>query len=131
VIEKARNGYFNLRRLEGMKPEFKARYFSSVGSNQVQVCSSLRERVCFNCLNVLDLANAPIHGMNIIFCQNVLIYFRRWRRQEIVRHLAERLAPGGLLILGQGELTDWHPPGLQRVPSGHVLAWTKRQTDEE
>lgn len=131
VIEKARRGYFNLRRIEGMKPEFQARYFSQIDSKQVQICSSLRERVCFNCLNVLDLASAPTHGMNIIFCQNLLIYFRRWRRQEIVRHLAERLAPGGLLILGQGELTDWHPPGLQRVPSGHVLAWTKRQTDDE
>ncbi|EBA01460.1 CheR family methyltransferase [Marinobacter sp. ELB17] len=131
VLEKARRGYFNLRRLEGMKPEFQARYFSPIDSKQVQICSSLRERVCFNCLNVLDLESAPTHGMNIIFCQNLLIYFHRWRRQEIVRHLAERLAPGGLLILGQGELSKWHPPGLQRVPSGHVLAWTKRQTDDE
>jgi chemotaxis protein methyltransferase CheR/type IV pilus assembly protein PilK len=72
-----------------------------------------------------------MHGMNIIFCQNLLIYFRRWRRREIVKRLAERLAPGGLLVLGQGELTDWQPPGLQRVPSEHVLAWIKRQTDEE
>ena len=77
------------------------------------------------------LKHAPMHGMNIIFCQNLLIYFRRWRRREIVKRLAERLAPGGLLVLGQGELTDWQPPGLQRVPSEHVLAWIKRQTDEE
>ena len=48
-----------------------------------------------------------------------------------MKRLAERLAPGGLLVLGQGELTDWQPPGLQRVPSEHVLAWIKRQADEE
>ncbi len=64
-------------------------------------------------------------------CQNLLIYFRRWRRREIVKQLAERLAPGGLLVLGQGELTDWQPPGLQRVPSENILAWMRRQTDED
>ena len=93
--------------------------------------NNIRDRVCFTRLNVLDLDKAPMHGMNIIFCQNLLIYFRRWRRREIVKRLAERLAPGGLLVLGQGELTDWQPPGLQRVPSEHVLAWIKRQSDEE
>lgn len=131
VIEKGRRGYFNVRRLEGMDRSLQARYFRPVDAGTVQISSSLRDRVCFVGLNVLDLERAPIRGADIIFCQNLLVYFRRWRRREIVKHLAERLAPGGLLILGQGELTDWHPPGLQRVPSGHVLAWTKRQTDDE
>jgi len=131
VIEKARNGQFNPRKLLGMDEEMKARYFRPAERNTVEIVNSIRDRVCFTRLNVLDLDKAPMHGMNIIFCQNLLIYFRRWRRREIVKRLAERLAPGGLLVLGQGELTDWQPPGLQRVPSEHVLAWIKRQTDEE
>lgn len=131
VIEKARNGQFNPRKLLGMDEGMKARYFRPAERNTVEIVESIRDRVCFTRLNVLDLDKAPMHGMNIIFCQNLLIYFRRWRRREIVKRLAERLAPGGLLVLGQGELTDWQPPGLQRVPSEHVLAWIKRQTDEE
>jgi chemotaxis protein methyltransferase CheR/type IV pilus assembly protein PilK len=131
VIEKARNGQFNPRKLLGMDEDMKSRYFRPAERNTVEIVNSIRDRVCFTRLNVLDLDKAPMHGMNIIFCQNLLIYFRRWRRREIVKRLAERLAPGGLLVLGQGELTDWQPPGLQRVPSEHVLAWIKRQTDEE
>ncbi|SHK16754.1 MCP methyltransferase, CheR-type [Marinobacter antarcticus] len=131
VIEKARAGQFNARKLQGMEENMKTRYFRPAERNTVEIVDSIRERVCFTRLNVLDLDKAPMHGMNIIFCQNLLIYFRRWRRRDIVRRLAERLAPGGLLVLGQGELTDWQPPGLQRVPSEHVLAWIKRQTDEE
>ena len=131
VIDKARNGQFNPRKLLGMDEEMKSRYFRPAERNTVEIVNSIRDRVCFTRLNVLDLDKAPMHGMNIIFCQNLLIYFRRWRRREIVKRLAERLAPGGLLVLGQGELTDWQPPGLQRVPSEHVLAWIKRQTDEE
>jgi chemotaxis protein methyltransferase CheR/type IV pilus assembly protein PilK len=131
VIEKARNGQFNPRKLLGMDEDMKSRYFRPAERNTVEIVNSIRDRVCFTRLNVLDLDKAPMHGMNIIFCQNLLIYFRRWRRREIVKRLAERLAPGGVLVLGQGELTDWQPPGLQRVPSEHVLAWIKRQTDEE
>ncbi|BEH16382.1 MULTISPECIES: CheR family methyltransferase [Marinobacter] len=131
AIEKARQGQFNARKLLGMDEDMKARYFRPSERNTVEIVNSIRDRVCFTRLNVLDLDKAPMHGMNIIFCQNLLIYFRRWRRREIVKRLAERLAPGGLLVLGQGELTDWQPPGLQRLPSEHVLAWIKRQSDEE
>ncbi len=131
AIEKARQGQYSARKLLGMDEVLQARYFRPAERNTVEIVNSIRDRVCFTRLNVLDLANAPMHGMNIIFCQNLLIYFRRWRRRDIVKRLAERLAPGGLLVLGQGELTDWQPPGLQRVPSEHVLAWIKRQSDEE
>ena len=131
AIDKAQSGLFSARKLMGMDDAMKARYFRPAERNNVEIIESIRERVCFTRLNVLDLKHAPMHGMNIIFCQNLLIYFRRWRRREIVKRLAERLGPGGLLVLGQGELTDWQPPGLQRVPSEHVLAWIKRQTDEE
>lgn len=126
AIDKAQSGLFSARKLMGMDEAMKARYFRPAERNNVEIVKSIRERVCFTRLNVLDLKHAPMHGMNIIFCQNLLIYFRRWRRREIVKRLAERLAPGGLLVLGQGELTDWQPPGLQRVPSEHVLAWIKR-----
>lgn len=131
ALRKARQGRFSLRKLQHVKPELRQRYFTLSGEDSAEIVSSLRERVCFARLNVLDLDTAPMHGMNIIFCQNLLLYFRRWRRREIVKRLTERLAPGGLLVLGHGELTDWQPPGLQRVPSEHVLAWTKRQANEE
>ncbi|SDW85641.1 CheR family methyltransferase [Marinobacter mobilis] len=131
AIDKGQRGLFNARKLEAMDERLKARYFRPAERNSVEIIKSIRERVCFTRLNVLDLKQAPMHGMNIIFCQNLLIYFRRWRRREIVKRLAERLAPGGLLVLGQGELTDWQPPGLQRVPSEKVLAWIRRQSDEE
>ena len=45
--------------------------------------------------------------MDVIFCQNLLIYFRCWRRREILNHLAERLVPGGLLVVGVGEVAGF------------------------
>ena len=76
--------------------------------------------------NVLELAKAPISGMDVIFCQNLLIYFRRWRRREILNRLAERLAPGGLMVLGVGEVVGWQHPDLDPVPNEQVLAFTRK-----
>ena len=65
-------------------------------------------------------------GMDVIFCQNLLIYFRRWRRREILNRLAERLVPGGLLVIGVGEMSDWQHPDLQPVADEQVLAFTRK-----
>ncbi len=67
----------------------------------------------------------PWSGLDVIFCQNLLIYFRRWRRRDILNGLAERLAPGGLLVLGVGEMTGWQHPALQPVADERVLAFTR------
>ena len=93
----------------------------------MQVADGLRERVCFAHLNVLNLDQAPMDDMDLIFCQNMLIYFRRWRKRQIVNQLAGRLAPGGLLVLGPGEITDWHDPRLERVHFADTLAFRRRQ----
>jgi chemotaxis protein methyltransferase CheR/type IV pilus assembly protein PilK len=57
----------------------------------------------------------------------MLIYFRRWRKKQIVTRLAERLAPGGLMVLGIGEVTDWSHPDLERVQMADTLAFRRRE----
>lgn len=47
------------------------------------------------------------------------------RRRDIANRLADLLAPGGLLILGQGELTGWEHPELTPVAASKVLAWQR------
>ena len=56
----------------------------------------------------------------------LLIYFQSWRKQDIVTQLAERLAPGGILVLGLGEVLDWQRPDMQRLPFRDTLAFVKR-----
>ena len=53
--------------------------------------------------------------LDLIFCQNVLIYFARERRRELLAHFANLLKPGGLLVLGSGEVTNFAHARLRRV----------------
>ncbi|MCJ1886841.1 protein-glutamate O-methyltransferase CheR [Pseudomonas sp. LA21] len=126
ALSRARAAVYAARKLDEFDPALTERFFSVQADGRYQVIPSLAERVCCARLNVLELAQAPMSGMDVIFCQNLLIYFRRWRRREILNRLAERLAPGGLLVVGVGEVVDWHHPLLEPVADEHVLAFTRK-----
>ncbi len=126
ALEKARTGVYTERKLVTVDDALREKYFDKHENGRYEVIPAIKDRVCFARVNILELGNAPMHGMNIIFCQNVLIYFRRWRRKEILSRLVERLVPGGLLVLGQGEIVDWEHPDLERVPSDKALAFIRR-----
>jgi type IV pilus assembly protein PilK len=126
ALAKAREGQYGARRLEQMDEELCQRYFQAQQDGRFKVIPSLAARVCSARLNVLELAKAPMSGMDVIFCQNLLIYFRRWRRRDILNRLAERLAPGGLLVVGVGEIAVWQHPELVPVADERVLAFTRK-----
>lgn len=126
ALNRAREARYAARKLEDIDPELATRYFSAQDDGRYAVIPDLAERVCCARLNVLELAKAPMSGMDVIFCQNLLIYFRRWRRRDILNRLAERLAPGGLLVIGVGEVADWHHPLLEPVADERVLAFTRK-----
>lgn len=126
ALGKAREGVYAARKLEQLDESLGARYFAAQDDGRFKVIPSLAARVCCARLNVLELAKAPMSGMDVIFCQNLLIYFRRWRRREILNRLAERLAPGGLLVVGVGEVVGWQHPDLVPVANDQVLAFTRK-----
>lgn len=126
ALSKARDGHYGARRLEQLETDLCQRYFLAQDDGRFKVVPNLAARVCCARLNVLELAKAPMSGMDVIFCQNLLIYFRRWRRREILNRLAERLVPGGLLVIGVGEVAGWQHPELIPVADERVLAFTRK-----
>jgi chemotaxis protein methyltransferase CheR/type IV pilus assembly protein PilK len=126
ALSKGREGVYSSRKLANMENETKARYFEQTPDGRYRVCDRIRDRVCFARVNVLELETVPWRDMDIIFCQNLLIYFKRWRKRDIVTHLAERLRPGGLLVLGVGEVLDWNHPEMERVKYANTTAFMRR-----
>lgn len=132
ALSKARKGLYKKKKVEQQISSAKrTRYFDNVDEKHVQVKALLKERICFARINVLDLDAVPFNDLDIIFCQNVLIYFSRWRRREIVNQLAKRLVVGGIIVLGLGEVMDWSHPQLVRVSSDHVLAFMKKNAEQD
>jgi len=120
-----RSGIYPKRKLDMLPGDEKQRYFEQVDEGRYQVNKKLRSRVCFAHGNVIELKKLPPVKMDLISCHNMLIYFRRWRRRKILGHLAERLKPGGVLIIGMGEIVDWEHPLLVPVEEPSVQAYRR------
>jgi len=127
TLARARQGIYGERRLHNVPTAWKQKYFQPVtGKKEFQVTDELKKRVAFVQVNIMELDRAPMAGMDVIFCQNVLIYFRRFRKRDILANLAVRLAPGGLLVLGVNEAVDWAHPALIRVDYPDTLAFRRK-----
>lgn len=127
VLRKARAGKYQLRALDWVPHEYASIGFKEAApGGLLEVSDLLRQRSCFSQVNILNLAACPLQSQHVIYCQNVLIYFRRWRRREILNVLAERLAPGGILVIGLGEMVDWQHPLLEPVHSSRVSAFVRK-----
>jgi len=124
-LSTGRKGIFHSRKLREVDDTTRRKHFTRVDDTHYQVNDELRKRVCFSRLNVLEMDRIPFGKMHMIFCQNMLIYFDKDRRIEILDNLIEHLEPGGVLILGAGEILGWKPPILEKVDFNDTLAFRR------
>ncbi|MEM1092074.1 MAG: CheR family methyltransferase [Pseudomonadota bacterium] len=101
-------------------------YSRTHGVDEFVIDAALRARTRFAQLNLLDIERQPMSGLELIYCQNVLIYFPRARREAFLDQLVNCLRPGGCLIIGPGEVTQWRNPLLERIDSRRALAFRRR-----
>jgi chemotaxis protein methyltransferase CheR len=106
AVARARAGYYHGRALGNLTPDMLARYFTPHGHGYV-VNDTLRSMVQFDTHNLLDPFPAAAQGVDIIFCQNVLIYFQLDTCRTILDRFYTCLPGGGLLFLGFSE-TLWN-----------------------
>ena len=132
AISQARRGIYRAAKMNAVDQSTNEDYFDQVGKQLWRVKADLRRKVCFLTSNILA-DKSPLIGrkMHLIYCQNMLIYFRRWKRRELVNQLTEHLDNRGCLMLGIGELANWTPEGFARVAPRVVQAYTKVETVEQ
>lgn len=135
ALAKARQGQYKAHELRSLPERYRSRYFTAVGSGHTlvyHVVPQIQALVDFSPINLQDPATYPLPyfehtggGMDIIFCQNVLIYFDTPHRLEIVQRLCQRLRPGGYLFLGPAEVVGLKLPGIEPVRFADALLYQR------
>jgi chemotaxis protein methyltransferase CheR/type IV pilus assembly protein PilK len=123
TLAAARRGIYHRHKLTNVPPALLQRYFTFVDSSHCQISAGLRKRVCFMQMNFIEMQRATLGKMDIVFCQNVLIYFSKARRIQILNSLVEKLKPGGFLVIGPGEIMQWQHPRMERVMHEDTLVY--------
>jgi chemotaxis protein methyltransferase CheR len=106
ALQKARAGCYRGRAIGNLSPEILQRYFHLRDGGHV-VGDALRSLVRFEPLNLLDPFPNDARGVDIIFCQNVTIYFQPPTCRSLIERFYDCLPVGGLLFLGFSE-TLWN-----------------------
>lgn len=125
----ARQGIYASRQLDFVPQVTKNSYFDKLPDDYYQIKDSIRQRTCFIQSNILELNAKLKQSYDVIYCQNVLIYFRQDRKQKVVEELASRLKPGGILMLGHGEVTRVDNKKLTRLDNKHCLAYLRNDNE--
>jgi type IV pilus assembly protein PilK len=129
ALSLARAATYPLSRLEEIPARYRADSIEICGGDELRVVERLRKRVGFACVNLMHASRAPLRQLDLIYCQNVLIYFARERRGELLDGLARLLRPNGLLVLGPGEVTGWAHPQLVRTGGRQTLAFLRQSKE--
>lgn len=115
ALVRARAGRYPPSRLRSLPEEHRERWMEPVAGDPRggwRVREELRRSVSFARLNLVRPEEYRLGLQDVVFCQNVLIYFRPEQRRRVVADLAGRLRPGGYLFLAPGEMVGLDPPDL-------------------
>lgn len=102
VIEFARAGRYSGRKIEKVPPDILSRYFRPVQDEAgvYEVREDIRKKIDFQIDNLFTSTHT---GMHVIFCRNVMIYFKREEQKVLVERFYNALKPGGYLFIGHAE----------------------------
>ncbi len=101
ALTKAKKGEYQLP--ADMPKAWIDKYFNhSKGNSLYTVKSELRDNIIFKSFNLMDAIPFK-RKFDVIFCRNVMIYFKQDTRNELVERFCNALNPGGYLFTSHSE----------------------------
>jgi len=105
ILRQAEEGIYAMDRLKNVSRERLRRYFlrgSGPNEGKARVGRALRDLVTFQRVNLIEPWPTKT-AFDAIFCRNVIIYFDRGHKTQVVDGFADHLRPRGHLFLGHSE----------------------------
>jgi chemotaxis protein methyltransferase CheR len=122
VLEKANLAIYESSAVEPVAPDLRRRYFvrsRDPKDHHVRVVPELRDLVEFRRLNFMEPEYNIGVTADVIFCRNVIIYFDRATKEQVLQKLTRCLIPNGHLFLGHSETL--HGLDVALAPIGPAL----------
>lgn len=103
VIKKAKEGIYSKSSMRAIGSTTLSRYFTQKGG-RYYLNDLVKQKVHFDSVNLIK-PYFPIEGnsFDIVFCKNVIIYFRLDTVKTVIRRFYNALADGGCLFVGHSE----------------------------
>lgn len=132
AIKCAKKAHYSGRELSLIPAQYH-KYIQNIDTDEAKVDSfkhwkiadELYAKVNFAQNNAMTRSVPTPFKQQVIMCQNMLIYFRRFDQRDILAKLVDQCVLGGYLILAPGEALFWQHPKMQRLTHDSVNVWQK------
>ena len=122
AVAMAKQAIYSAEKMTNIQEEFRP-YLSPLNNEMFTIKDVIKNRTAFGVFNLLDIDRPSNIKYDVIYCQNVLMYFERSVREHILNGLVAYLNRDGLLVLGQTEINAWSHPKMKRVNKNRTLAF--------
>ncbi|WP_230530927.1 CheR family methyltransferase [Microvirga roseola] len=120
VLDKAKAGLYSQFEVQrGLPIQLLLKYFKQEG-DQWRIAPEIRAMVDYRPLNLIK-EFGHLGVFDIVYCRNVLIYFDKPTKTDVLRRLANAMAPDGALLLGAAETVLGLTDGLSPDPVNRGL----------
>jgi two-component system CheB/CheR fusion protein len=126
AIEKARTGIYSKNSLQHVSPQRLKQFFVKIDGSY-QIIKPIRDICIFATHNLLK--DPPFSRMDLISCQNVMIYLATSAQKKILLAFHYALKPTGYLALGKSETIGSDTDLFEPVDKEHKL-YLKKSTSQ-
>ena len=133
-IKKAAKGVYTKNSFRGVEQDIIDEFFVR-SPNGMVINDDIRGMVQFEIFNIkLDnglLFPHKYSGFDVVFCRNVLIYFKKATAEMVVRALTNSLGPGGYLVLGHSESAFVPKEIITPIRTNDTFIYQRRATEKQ
>jgi chemotaxis protein methyltransferase CheR len=114
VLASAQQAVYPLEGLKDLPAGWEQKYFEKAGPDSVRVRDKVRSLVTFRTVNLMSpfRFRAPFE---ITFCRNVMIYFEKERKTDLINRFYQWVAPGYYFFISHSENIDRSQSNLRTI----------------
>jgi len=106
VLQFAARGIYDKEQIEKLPDNWKRRYLRPVEDGmKYEIAEEIKNEVLFRQFNLMDVFPFK-RKMHIVFLRNVMIYFDKETKEQLIKKVYDVMEPGGYLFVGQTETID-------------------------
>lgn len=106
VLRQAMEGRYTAEQIDVLPDAWKRRFLHSTDHGEIfEVTKEIKEEVLFRQFNLMDVFPFK-RKMHIVFLRNVMIYFDKNTKNELLQKVYHIMEPGGYLFIGRTETID-------------------------
>lgn len=115
VLQHAKTGIYEKEQIDVLPDTWKRRFLKSVGDGtQYEITKEIKDEVLFRQFNLMEPFPFK-RKMHIVFLRNVMIYFDKETKQDLIRKVYDVMEPGGYLFIGRTETIDRNEVPFQLI----------------